>query len=320
MPAADEVGRLQRGQGAECDLFRTIAEQGHYAGRTVPSDTRQGIYATTPSGILLASVNSRSAREVTSMLERALAAWEVLPRAERRMDPASLTRAPLRARWERLYPEDGLVLRVTSRDLREPSDPAAEPTRPRRRSSWKRHAWNQDYAWFRRLEMMSFVPASRRVGATTTLPESLAERVVRLHLVDNVRGQVRAFSRDEVQRAEVTSRITAIDDGRITLALSGRTRAVHAATPEPPAEEGRRRNPERAERGVETELTGRAIFDTERRRFVAFELVAIGKRWGATRYNGRERDTAAAGIGIAFTLATNDPPVAPAYIWEYGWR
>ena len=42
IPAADEVGRLQSGKDAECRLFRKIAEQGHYAGRTQPSTHAPG--------------------------------------------------------------------------------------------------------------------------------------------------------------------------------------------------------------------------------------------------------------------------------------
>ena len=40
IPAADEVWFLQRHAGPECAMFREIAEQGHYAGRGNPSDTR----------------------------------------------------------------------------------------------------------------------------------------------------------------------------------------------------------------------------------------------------------------------------------------
>ena len=38
--------------------FEVIAEQGHFAGRVKPTPTRQGIYATAPSGRLSASVKS----------------------------------------------------------------------------------------------------------------------------------------------------------------------------------------------------------------------------------------------------------------------
>ena len=55
VPAADEVWHLQNRKDAECRLFQAIAEQGHYAGRSRPSTTRQGIYACTPSGRFLAS-------------------------------------------------------------------------------------------------------------------------------------------------------------------------------------------------------------------------------------------------------------------------
>ena len=55
---ADEVGRLQRGTDAESKLFQGFCEQGHYGGRTQPTNTRQGIYAIAPSGRFLASINS----------------------------------------------------------------------------------------------------------------------------------------------------------------------------------------------------------------------------------------------------------------------
>ena len=83
MPAADDVGRLQRDQDEDCKLFQKLAEQGHYAGRTVPSTTRQGIYAAAPSGVLLASINTREPHDVARMLERALERWKELGRDER---------------------------------------------------------------------------------------------------------------------------------------------------------------------------------------------------------------------------------------------
>jgi hypothetical protein len=55
---ADEVHALHRGKGDVDRLFQQVAEQGHYAGRTTPTDTRQGIYAFAPSGAFLGSMNS----------------------------------------------------------------------------------------------------------------------------------------------------------------------------------------------------------------------------------------------------------------------
>jgi len=106
---ADEVGQLQRSKGPEGVLFRQVAEQGHYAGRTVPTDTRQGIYALTAEGSCLASVNTRNGDEVLAMLERALAAFRALPPGENGEEPAAGTVPEWRFR--ELYPTDGLVLR-----------------------------------------------------------------------------------------------------------------------------------------------------------------------------------------------------------------
>ena len=76
IPAADEVGRLQSGRDAECRLFQKVAEQGHYAGRTRPSSTRQGTYATTADGTFLASWNNNNPRVVARKLREALGLGE----------------------------------------------------------------------------------------------------------------------------------------------------------------------------------------------------------------------------------------------------
>ncbi|MCA9320039.1 MAG: hypothetical protein KDB53_04855, partial [Planctomycetes bacterium] len=110
VPVADEVHRLQTGKDADCRLFQKISEQGHYAGRTRPSSTRQGTYAAAPSGVLLASINSRHPEAMAEMLERALNRWNELSEAERYGDDLSALESVWR--WERNYPEDGLVLRV----------------------------------------------------------------------------------------------------------------------------------------------------------------------------------------------------------------
>src|SRR5205814_6937508 len=137
IPAADEVGRLQSGKDADCRLFQKIAEQGHYAGRTRPSSTRQGTYATTAGGTLLASWNNNDARFVARKLRQALAEWERLKAEGRETTGESRLEAARLDRADRFYPEDGLVLRVNTRDL--PRDLPLE-------GRWA-NAWNQDFAW-----------------------------------------------------------------------------------------------------------------------------------------------------------------------------
>jgi hypothetical protein len=186
VPVTDEVHRLQTGSDPECRLFQKIAEQGHYAGQTYPSSTRQGTYAAAPSGVLLASINSNDAKAMAGMLRRALERWDVLSREERLLpnDPAGETAQIRRA--EQFYPEDGLVLNVFSRDL-----PRGEATEA---DDWTAHAWNRDMAWFTRDEARTFLPPEPTgAGQRHEVPEPIVRRLARLHLVDNVRGQTPAF-------------------------------------------------------------------------------------------------------------------------------
>jgi hypothetical protein len=319
VPAADEVGRLQRDVGPEGKLFRTVAEQGHYAGRTEPTDTRQGIYATAPSGVMLASVNTRSAGEVEAMLRRALDRWNEMPEADRYLSSDRADAAPLRRRREHDYPADGLVLRVNSRDLpRAAAVDGADRPRRRGRRGWHRAAWNQNYLWMRKSEVVSLIPRTREVGAMRRMPADLAARLVCLALVDNVRGQVSRFGIGDVKAALVTMRITAIEGDRIELVIEGTTRAVNPGQ-KPSGDRWDAASPEKQERGVQTSVLGEAVYDAEAERFERFDMVALGTRWGGTRYNAREHDMGEAGIGFAFTLDMDSPPVAPAFIWTYDW-
>lgn len=295
VPAADEVYRLQNrktGTDPECRLFQKFAELGHYRR---PGTTRQGTYCVSPSGVLLGSINSNDPKRIADLLERSLARWSKLERKERLLptDPRK-QRAEIK-RPERHYPENGLVLRVASRDL--PRDPGkANPGR----AGWRELAWNQDFAWFTRAEARQFVPAEAKVGRKQDLPVPLLHRLVCAHLIDNVRGQTSPFEESEVKKARLRTEVTAVDGNVVSLRLEGQTRT---------AQEGRRGH------GLEMRLLGKATFDLLRGRFRTFELVAVGSRWGATQLNGRRGDTDAAPIGILFTLAEDSPceRLAPAF-------
>ncbi len=309
LPVADEVGRLQRGDDPECRFFQAIAEQGHYAGRTEPSDTRQGLYAFAPSGRFLASINTLSARAVARTLERGLEAWEALDDAERFGAPDP--ERPKVRRLEDLYPEGGLVLRVTTRDL-----PRGDGEDARRRSYW-----NQDLLWLRPAEARVLVPAKDEPGASQAWPEALAARLVRFHMVDVVRGQSPAFWPQSVEKAEIISRVEAASGDRVVLAIEGSARVRQKGTWAVAGFRDRER-PSEQELRCDADLIGRATFDRKAGRFVSFVLVAKAMRAGATQFNNRARDPGPAPMGVSFTLAGDGPAdrVAPAGIYQYGWK
>lgn len=312
IPVADEVGRLQRADDAECRWFRKVAEQGHFAGRTEPTGTRQGIYAVAPSGALLASINSTNRRRVAGMLRRALAKWKNMPPEKRRMS-RELPAAPQKSRgWmKHFYPTGGLVLKMTTRDL----------PRKRRSYDWRERAWNMDYAWIRKEEARRFLSARPAVGDKHELPADIIRRIARCHLVDNVRGQTKSYADADVQSANLTSEVVAIEDGRVSLRLVGAARlaaegvwAIHGFYDAA--------DPKQQSRGYDAKLYGKAEYDLEAERFVAFELVAIGDRWGGTQYNSRGRDLEPAPMGVLFSLAGDTPAerMPPAAFWDYGWH
>ena len=304
---ADEVGRLQRGKDAECSVFQGFCEQGHYGGRTEPTNTRQGIYAIAPSGRFLASVNSTRPEQVAAMLRLALTRWAELPEQDRLMRADELARVGAVARFEDRFPADGLVLAEYVRDLGRTADPR----------DWRTRAWNADQAWFTKAEAGVLVPAGAEVGAATAVPARLVERLARLHLVDSVRGQTPPFGKEAVQEATLRSTVTAVDGPRVQLRLDGSTRTT--ATGSWPETDGGASAAH--ERGVRTELCGRAVWNRAGERFESFELLAVGERWGATQYNQRGGDTAPSRIGFLFVLAPKDfPRTAPAYWWEYELR
>jgi hypothetical protein len=310
IPVADEVHRLQRGSDPECRLFQKIAEQGHYAGRTIPSSTRQGTYAATPSGVLLASVNSNDPERITELLERAVAKWKTLSREERLLPESPQSSTPEVRRDEHLYPRDGLVLKVNSRDL-----PREEPA-----AGWRANAWNQDFAWFKREEARQFLPERIDAGRKWEVPAVLIRRIARCSLVDNVRGQTWPFDEKDVERARLTAEVVSVERDIISLRLEGETRTAAEGTW---SVRGYRdmNNPTPQKRGFEMRLLGNAKYDLRKARFTAFEMVALGTRWGGTQYNGRGNDLDPAPIGIAFTLAGDTPAerVAPAFLRAYGW-
>lgn len=290
MVATDEVWRLQRGYDPESVFFQKMANQGHYGHK--PGSTRQGIYVCAPSGKFLASINSNNPDAVLGMLNKGLKAWNDLADSEKWLAQESKIKPS--HRWEDSYPKDGLVLNMYTRDIPARIDQTSQPT----------GKWNQDRVWFSSSEMMQWIPAKLEAGESIELPRKLLERMVRFHLVDTVKGQAATFnSQDISDETGINVRVLGVSANVVELRLSGQTRA-----------EFRSSRP----RGVSTKLLGFAKFDLTSRRFTEFEIVALGNRWGQSRFNGRGRDPDKSPVGFLFRLAGPDEPrIPPAFVFFY---
>jgi hypothetical protein len=279
VPAADEVKTLHEDRGPVSEIFRKIATEGHYRTRRSPTSTRQGLYAIGPDGAFLGSVNSNDPRRVARMLDAALEAFEAGDGATPRGGPLASKDAG--------YPEKGLVLRLTVRDL--PRGPDGE-----------KGGWNRDYAWFRAAEAAEMVPDKDDPGCAREWPTAVARRFAQCHLVDFVRGQTEPWRRSEV-RARIRHVVRGTNGTVVSLRIEGSVRSRSK------------------DRGVTLGIEGRAEYDREAGRFVRYEMFAVGEREGGTRYNGREGDPGPSPIGFLAELADPDERIAPGLRYAYPW-
>lgn len=246
---------------------------------------------------------------MADMLRRALEKWNSMTKQQRLRTDNPRDWADQLQRPERLYPKDGLVLRVVVRDLPREETP----------KDWRGDAWNQDFAWFRRDEMLSLAPEKAEVGSTAALVAPAARRFARAHLIDTVRGQSPPYAENAVQRAVLRSEAVEVSDERIRLKITGEAFVEEEGTWAIRGFDDMN-NPQRRKRGVDVKFLGYAEFDRSTRRFASFAVVALGTRWGATQYNARADDLGPAPIGFLLTLADPADRVAPANWWVYGWR
>ena len=311
VPACDEVWRLHNLKEVDCLFFQGFCEKGHYGGRQRPTGTRQGIYCCTPSGRFLASVNTTDPDRMAEMLREALAAWKKTSKKDRLLpyDPATKT-AEIKRRAQQ-FPEDGLPARIYTRDLKRKGIP----------NDWRATAWNVDSIWFRKDEVRRMLPQALVPGARHKWPKALIERIVRHHLVDNARGQTRGYTEDQVKHAALETTVRGVKGKQVTVTFQGGSRTTTTGGWPPDGVYARLKKRDPNARGVKTTLYGQATYDRGTKRFIAFELIAAGTRWGRTRYNFREDDLDESPIAFAIILDSDDPGrrVAPAELGAYGW-
>ena len=294
--------RLQRVQDEDAFVFQEMANKGHY--RRV-GGTRQGIYVCSPSGMLLSSINSLNPDDVLEMIKSGLDKWNALPFSERQI--SSDFKPKVRHRWENSYPGQGMVLNLSKIDLF--TDPPVQSGRSDR--------WNIDHVWFNKDEARLWFPKDPQEGDFYELPDLLTDRLFCFHLVDNTRGQTLPFAPQEIKESNIQIEVQIRRQTSVQIKITGHSKAVSKGlwllgendwTP----------NYE-LNHGIETNLLGQATYNLGLEKFTEFEMVAIGKRNGKTRHNGRQNSPDTGYVGFLFTLAENKPSdrIAPAFVDVY---
>ena len=280
-----------------------MADRGHYRSK---GQTRQGIYVCSPSGKLLSSINSLDPDKVLESIRGGLKKWESLTPVERTL--VSGEEIEPNHRWEDNYPVGGLVLTSVNTDL--PSDPP--------RTEERTGLWNLDHVWFSKTEARRWLSADPQEGETYPLPEDLANRLFRFHLVDNVRGQTLPFAPQEIKDSKISIQIEERQKSIVRMSITGTSRAVaHGEwllgkndwTPNYPLNHG-----------MTSKILGTATYDLNSDSFTKFEMVAIGERFGKTENNSRRSAPDSSHVGFLFTLSGGGPSerIAPAFVDIYG--
>lgn len=296
VPATDEVWRLQNGSDPECRHFQKLAEVGHYRNH---KSTRQGIYVSTPSGILLGSLNTHNTAAVLEIMRQGLKKYGSMDPERRKLSKDSEFQPT--HRWEGSYPDGGLDLTMYARDLPESCDPV-DKCQP---------SWNQDRVWFTPSEARKFLPENRAeivAGAQHEIPELIVSRLARFSVIDTVRGQTSFYAAKDVADSKLSIRVEDVNGSVVELSIRGSTKGESNTS--------RGRN---LPHGIETNLLGQAKYDLDKNSFSQFELVAVGTRWGRTVFNGRSHQLEKSPVGFVFRLTPDNAPlIAPSFLFAYG--
>ena len=180
IPVAIDQAYQRRQKDAEGRFYQKIANQGP---RKVGRGTTQGLYVATADGRFLGFNNNRGSDRVKRLLHKVLA--EFRPKSVR---PISAGKPD--ARYVRIPPEGGLVIRVTSKVL---GGYAATDDK------WRKlfqQSLGRDNLWVRRDEHQALLRGA--------VQESLKKRLARFHLVDNTRGEPPMWKASEIRKLDVS--------------------------------------------------------------------------------------------------------------------
>lgn len=270
-------------------FFRSVADQGPRKG--AGGATRQGRYTFTASGKLLGFNNNRDPQRMTAMLQDSLRRFRSLPSTERTPGAVQVSALPPGARdkrYVRALTSDIIPIKVHTRVLRKNS--RGEYTacgEPGTNTETYRHMGfgiATDHLWLKKTELGQLASLAREKPGQK-LPDSVAMRIARFHLVDNTRGEPPHWRRDEIRKLEFT--LSPVDDAseRDSFRIVG---AFHLETKD-------------GKRGYKGEIDA-YVHTQDETGNLDFHLVAIGDHWGEGPYTRGARPGRNP-LAVVFTVA-----------------
>src|SRR5262249_7826959 len=138
------------------------------------------------------------------------------------------------------------------------------------------------------------IPRAPEKGRTDKMPEKVADKLARFHLIDNTRGEPDFWKPQEVRKLDVSMTTEEVTGKTLRLRIEG---AALLST---------NLDTEGARRGYDVALRGALVYDVGKKAVTRFDLVAVGEHWGEGRYTPGARPGRKP-LGVAFELAGDSP-------------
>lgn len=281
IPVAENDWYQRRRQDAVGTFFRSVADQGPRKGQG--GSTRQGHYAMTAGGKLLAYNNNRGSERHAGMLKDALRKWDALPASDRKpgaVKVAALKPDQLDKKYARIMPQGTVVLKSSTRLLKQSGVLFTACGADDHPNQWG-HLAAHNSVWLQAKEIAQLRELDS--AEPVDLPKAIAYRLMRYHLVDNTRGEPNSWGREEVKKYQLTIRTPAGKPQRRI--LEGAVLLEHGES-----------------RGFDAKLLGYFDLDPKHDTLTAVQIVVLGDHWGSGTYTGGAR-AGRTPLGIAFSLA-----------------
>jgi hypothetical protein len=295
VPVVGDDWYQRRRDDAEGRFFRAVSDQAGRGSRAPNGgSTRQAIYCLTASGKLLSCKNAgQHPGETLKGLRAGLDAWNRLPASERQPGAVRVGDFKPDPGFDRTPPPGTLILnaytRALSRAGRSPYRRAESKTEGVPRGTQRDHLWLTEAEW------KALLPANPKEGDTARVPDAVARRIFRFHLVDSTLGEPVPWERDEVRSGTLTVTVEEVGAAGVRLRLDG---AALMATSADAA---------RAARGYDVRLLGYLNYNARQKAIDRFDVVALGDCWGKNPVYDRGRPGRTP-LGTAFELARGGGP------------
>ena len=211
--------------------------------------TAQGFYVVGPDGSFYAYNNNRSVERVLGVMDTALTQYNLRP-PKKVSIPASQAKST--QPWQ--LPSGASILRTHSRIIPVPSGAAQSNNRVAR-----------DHLWILKEELQTIYDKCFGT-ASFEMPKTLASRIIRFHLVDNIRGEPVFWDGPEIKKAAI--RVFPKPGDRNTFTLTGDFEMQTAGN----------------ERGMSGKIEGEMTLDPKTMRIVRSRVLADATAWGAGPY------------------------------------